>query len=153
MAARRPTSTTTSKQSTSPTRSSAGTAPASAGDPRNASARPRRRRRSGTGADKPSVQSPQVAVSNEIDEPAASVAPDNRSFAELGVPASLAAALAATGVTKPFPIQAATLPDSLAGKDVLGRGRTGSGKTYAFVLPVLARLAASGTKRRPNQPP
>ncbi|MFG1624101.1 DEAD/DEAH box helicase [Kribbella sp. NPDC049227] len=73
-------------------------------------------------------------------------------FADLGVPASLVAALAATGVTKPFPIQAATLPDALAGKDVLGRGRTGSGKTYAFVLPVLARLAAGRTKRRPNHP-
>ena len=53
----------------------------------------------------------------------------------------LAAALADLGITTPFPIQAATLPDSLAGRDVLGRGRTGSGKTYAFVLPVLARLA------------
>ncbi|NOL41657.1 DEAD/DEAH box helicase [Kribbella sandramycini] len=73
-------------------------------------------------------------------------------FDALGVPAALAAALAATGVTKPFPIQAATLPDSLAGKDVLGRGRTGSGKTYAFVLPVLARLATSGHPRRPKQP-
>ena len=74
------------------------------------------------------------------------------SFAELGVPAKLAAALADLGITTPFPIQAATLPDSLAGRDVLGRGRTGSGKTYAFVLPVLARLAASGTPRRPGRP-
>ncbi|MGW5192291.1 DEAD/DEAH box helicase [Kribbella sp. NPDC004138] len=80
------------------------------------------------------------------------VAPDNRTFAELGVPGRLVAALATAGVTKPFPIQAATLPDSLAGKDVLGRGRTGSGKTYAFVLPVLARLAVSDTKRRANHP-
>ncbi|MEU4196467.1 DEAD/DEAH box helicase [Kribbella sp. NPDC026611] len=55
-------------------------------------------------------------------------------------------------MTKPFPIQAATLPDSLAGKDVLGRGRTGSGKTYAFVLPVLARLATNRAKARPNRP-
>src|SRR5262245_63346145 len=74
------------------------------------------------------------------------------SFAQLGLPKRLIEALAETGITEPFPIQAATLPDSLAGKDVLGRGRTGSGKTYAFVLPVLARLAASRTKRRPNQP-
>src|SRR6185436_20138117 len=44
------------------------------------------------------------------------------------------------------------LPDSLAGRDVLGRGRTGSGKTYAFVIPLLARLAASRTSRRPNRP-
>ncbi|WP_350280136.1 DEAD/DEAH box helicase [Kribbella sp. HUAS MG21] len=80
------------------------------------------------------------------------VAVDNRTFAELGVPDRLVDALAAAGVTTPFPIQSATLPDSLAGKDVLGRGRTGSGKTYAFVLPVLARLATSAAKRRPNQP-
>ncbi|TDC21799.1 DEAD/DEAH box helicase [Kribbella albertanoniae] len=73
-------------------------------------------------------------------------------FAALGVPAALADALAATGVTKPFPIQAATLPDSLAGKDVLGRGRTGSGKTYAFVLPLLARLYLRGNKRQPKAP-
>ena len=47
----------------------------------------------------------------------------------------------ARGITAPTPIQAATLPDSLAGRDVLGRGRTGSGKTYAFLLPLVARLA------------
>jgi superfamily II DNA/RNA helicase len=73
-------------------------------------------------------------------------------FAELGVPAALVAALTESGVTTPFPIQSATLPDSLTGRDVLGRGRTGSGKTLAFVLPVLARLAASRTPRRPRQP-
>jgi superfamily II DNA/RNA helicase len=60
--------------------------------------------------------------------------------------------LAANGITEPFPIQTATLPDSLAGRDVLGRGRTGSGKTYAFVLPVLARLAASRAPRQPGRP-
>ncbi|MFF1423043.1 DEAD/DEAH box helicase, partial [Streptomyces sp. NPDC058280] len=53
------------------------------------------------------------------------------SFAELGMPAELLATLTAEGVTVPFPIQAATLPNSLAGRDVLGRGRTGSGKTLA----------------------
>jgi superfamily II DNA/RNA helicase len=73
-------------------------------------------------------------------------------FAELGVPAPLAAGLAARGITTPLPIQAATLPDSLAGRDVLGRGKTGSGKTYAFLLPVLARLAAAPTPRRPGRP-
>ena len=61
-------------------------------------------------------------------------------FDDLGVPAPLTAVLAARGITIPTPIQAATLPDSLAGRDVLGRGRTGSGKTYAFLLPVLTRL-------------
>ncbi|HEV3173266.1 MAG TPA: DEAD/DEAH box helicase [Actinocrinis sp.] len=73
-------------------------------------------------------------------------------FAELGVPAALTALLEASGITAPFPIQAATLPDSLAGRDVLGRGRTGSGKTLAFLLPVVTRLAASPSKRRPNRP-
>jgi superfamily II DNA/RNA helicase len=75
-------------------------------------------------------------------------------FAELGVPAPLVAVLAANGVTEPFPIQTATLPDAIAGRDVLGRGRTGSGKTYAFVLPVLIRLAASRARnpRRPGRP-
>ena len=73
-------------------------------------------------------------------------------FASLGVPSSLAAVLAAAGITIPTPIQAATLPDSLAGRDVLGRGRTGSGKTYAFVLPLLTRLAASKTSRQPRKP-
>jgi superfamily II DNA/RNA helicase len=68
------------------------------------------------------------------------------------VPSALVAVLAANGVTTPFPIQQATLPDSLAGRDVLGRGRTGSGKTYAFALPVLTRLADSGKPRRPKRP-
>ena len=74
------------------------------------------------------------------------------SFAELGVPAALTRLLAEGGVTSPFPIQAATLPDSLAGRDVLGRGRTGSGKTLAFALPVLTRLSQSGTSRQPKRP-
>ncbi|HEU4349449.1 MAG TPA: DEAD/DEAH box helicase [Actinoplanes sp.] len=73
-------------------------------------------------------------------------------FTDLGVPAELAAVLAAEGITRPFPIQAATLPDSLAGRDVLGRGRTGSGKTYAFVLPVLARLMADPRPAVPHRP-
>ena len=62
------------------------------------------------------------------------------SFGALGVPAFLVDALADLDITTPTPIQAATLPDSLAGRDVLGRGRTGSGKTYAFLLPLVARL-------------
>ena len=64
-------------------------------------------------------------------------------FADLGVPAPLVTALDRSGITTPFPIQSATLPDSLAGRDVLGRGRTGSGKTIAFGLPMLAALATS----------
>ncbi|MCE1178363.1 MAG: DEAD/DEAH box helicase [Micrococcales bacterium] len=73
-------------------------------------------------------------------------------FGTLGVPSALSDVLAARGITTPTPIQAATLPDSLAGRDVLGRGRTGSGKTYAFLLPTLARLAASGRRRQPKRP-
>jgi superfamily II DNA/RNA helicase len=73
------------------------------------------------------------------------------SFASLGVPARLSAVLAQQGIDIPTPIQAATLPDSLAGRDVLGRGRTGSGKTYAFLLPIVARLA-DGPRARSRAP-
>jgi superfamily II DNA/RNA helicase len=72
------------------------------------------------------------------------------SFAELPLPAALVDALDKQGLRTPFPIQAATLPDSLAGRDVLGRGRTGSGKTIAFGLPLLARTA--GRPAAPRQP-
>jgi superfamily II DNA/RNA helicase len=73
-------------------------------------------------------------------------------FADLGVPAVLTRVLAESGITTPTPIQAATLPDSLAGRDVLGRGRTGSGKTYGFLLPLLTRLSQSPGKRLPKKP-
>ena len=79
--------------------------------------------------------------------------PDNGpSFADLGLPVALVKVLAAQGIHQPFPIQSATLPDSLAGRDVLGRGRTGSGKTYAFLLPMLSRLAAKPQQRRAGKP-
>ena len=70
------------------------------------------------------------------------------SFDTLGVPLRLSALLAQQGITTPTPIQTATLPDSLAGRDVLGRGRTGSGKTYAFLLPLVARLTDGRRPRR-----
>jgi superfamily II DNA/RNA helicase len=63
------------------------------------------------------------------------------SFADLGVPGPLVGALAGAGLTVPFPIQAAALPDALAGRDILGRGRTGSGKTISFSIPLVAGLA------------
>jgi len=78
--------------------------------------------------------------------------PDTRTFGELGVLDSLAAALDASGITQPFPIQTATLPDSLSGRDVLGRGRTGSGKTLAFCLPLVAGLAARGDRTKAGSP-
>ncbi|MEU4349711.1 DEAD/DEAH box helicase [Streptomyces sp. NPDC023838] len=71
-------------------------------------------------------------------------------FADLDMPAALLKTLAAQGVTEPFPIQAATLPNSLAGRDILGRGRTGSGKTLAFGLALLARTA--GHRAEPKAP-
>jgi len=76
------------------------------------------------------------------------------SFAALGVPAPLVAALAAQGIDAPFPIQVDTLPDTLSGRDVLGRGKTGSGKTLAFSIPMIARLGGklAGGSRRPNRP-
>ena len=67
------------------------------------------------------------------------------------MPANLVAALAARGISVPTPIQAATLPDSLAGRDVLGRGRTGSGKSFAFLAPLVARLA-DGRGAQPKRP-
>ncbi|RUR03591.1 DEAD/DEAH box helicase [Labedella endophytica] len=75
-------------------------------------------------------------------------------FSTLGVPAPLLSVLAADGKTEPFPIQADTLPDTLAGRDVLGRGKTGSGKTIAFAIPLVARLGGSlsGGKRCPGRP-
>ncbi|MCH0567326.1 DEAD/DEAH box helicase [Streptomyces sp. MUM 2J] len=68
-------------------------------------------------------------------------------FADLGLPEGVVRKLAQNGVTVPFPIQAATIPDALAGKDILGRGRTGSGKTLSFGLPTLARLAGGSTRK------
>jgi superfamily II DNA/RNA helicase len=73
-------------------------------------------------------------------------------FSDLGLPKAVVDVLAANGIETPFPIQAATLPDSLAGRDVLGRGRTGSGKTYAFLLPMVTRLTTSQTKRAAGRP-
>jgi superfamily II DNA/RNA helicase len=69
-------------------------------------------------------------------------------FADLGLPEGIVRKLAQNGVTVPFPIQAATIPDALAGKDILGRGRTGSGKTLSFGLPTLATLAGGSTERK-----
>ncbi len=70
------------------------------------------------------------------------------SFADLGVPANLVARLAARGITEAFPIQEVSIPDALAGRDVVGKAATGSGKTMAFGLPLLAHV----TKARPRKP-
>ncbi|MCQ4082029.1 DEAD/DEAH box helicase [Streptomyces sp. RB6PN25] len=78
--------------------------------------------------------------------------PPVASFADLDMPTALLTTLTAQGVTEPFPIQAATLPNSLAGRDVLGRGRTGSGKTLAFGLALLARTAGRGRRAEARRP-
>lgn len=88
-----------------------------------------------TSADSP-VAGPPVAG-----PPVISAAVPSATFASLGVPATLVAVLEGTGITVPFPIQVATLPDALAGRDILGRAQTGSGKTLGFSLPLVARLA------------
>lgn len=77
------------------------------------------------------------------------VAPDFRS---LGVPEAIARVLDDRGLETAFPIQAATLPTTLAGRDVLGRGRTGSGKTLAFGIPAMVRISESRTRREPKRP-
>lgn len=74
----------------------------------------------------------------------------DKTFADLGVRRPIVSALAARGITHPFPIQVETLPDTLAGRDVLGRGKTGSGKTLAFSIPLVSRL--SKRNQRPSKP-
>jgi superfamily II DNA/RNA helicase len=73
-----------------------------------------------------------------------------RSFADLGVGEPMINVLAAQGIATPFPIQVATLPDTLAGRDALGRGKTGSGKTLAFCIPLVDRLARMRYPLGPN---
>jgi superfamily II DNA/RNA helicase len=86
----------------------------------------------------------------EQSTPETSKGPDI-TFADLGLPEQIVRKLAQNGVTTPFPIQAATIPDAMAGKDILGRGRTGSGKTLSFGLPLLTTLAGGRTeKKRPR---
>lgn len=91
----------------------------------------------------PSVDTEQTALPAETSAP---------SFADLGLPPAIVSALAERGVTSPFPIQAATIPDALSGKDVLGRGRTGSGKTLSFGLPLLVTLATDGGRTQAKRP-
>ncbi|MGK5730353.1 DEAD/DEAH box helicase [Streptomyces sp. URMC 124] len=109
----------------------------------NRSAAPHRAE--GDGRRRPSLQG-EFALPKTV----TSALPAVEAFADLDMPAQLLSALGHEGVTVPFPIQAATLPNSLAGRDVLGRGRTGSGKTLAFGLALLARTA--GQRAEPRQP-
>ena len=75
------------------------------------------------------------------------------SFEEMGLHPRLVTALRGMGAEIPFPIQQSTIPAALEGKDVLGRGKTGSGKTIAFSVPIIAKLVAAGSQpRKPNRP-
>jgi superfamily II DNA/RNA helicase len=93
---------------------------------------------------------PDAALSEEVAEHVSEYDVVLPSFAELGLPAALVEALARGGITHPFPIQAASIPDALAGRDILGRGKTGSGKTLGFGLPMLSLLAHQQAK--PKKP-
>ena len=83
--------------------------------------------------------SPNLADANLID--AAPGDTVKKSFRDLGIPSALVNALSAQGINEPFPIQVATVPDAIAGHDILGRGQTGSGKTLAFSLALLSNIA------------
>ena len=75
------------------------------------------------------------------------------SFGEMGLHERLVTALEGMGASTPFPIQAATIPAAIEGRDVLGRGKTGSGKTIAFSVPIITKLVAGGSQpRKPNKP-
>src|SRR5207237_6593169 len=70
-----------------------------------------------------------------------------QSFPDLGVSAAVARALAARGITTPFPIQSLVMADALAGRDVLAKSRTGSGKTLAFAIPIVEQLRPGAAQR------
>ncbi|MFE6703210.1 DEAD/DEAH box helicase [Streptomyces sp. NPDC057718] len=93
------------------------------------------------------VSAPEAAEAPEAEASDAPAEP-TVTFGDLGLPEGIVRKLAQNGVTTPFPIQAATIPDALAGKDILGRGRTGSGKTLSFGLPTLAALAGGRTEKK-----
>jgi superfamily II DNA/RNA helicase len=104
-------------------------------------------------ADEPPARVDESPAAPAAPAPAApaSVAPAPAGFAAFGLPEPLVRTLTREGITQPFPIQTATIPDALAGRDVLGRGQTGSGKTLAFGLAVLARLEGGrSTSGRPR---
>jgi superfamily II DNA/RNA helicase len=94
---------------------------------------------------------PATAEGDATGEDEIEIVEATKTFADLGLPSEIVRVLNRDGITTPFEIQAATLPDALAGRDVLGRGQTGSGKTLAFGLPVLARLS-KGPRAVPHHP-
>ncbi len=127
--------------------------------PSGASSRPNRRsgeRRPVRPNNGQNSQNAQRAENSSVPMPPSSpglpMLPLDASFADLGLSPAICKVLLGRGIEAPFPIQRVTIPDALTGRDILGRGRTGSGKTLAFVLPLVARLAASPTRRAPHRP-
>ncbi|HEV7628595.1 MAG TPA: DEAD/DEAH box helicase, partial [Streptomyces sp.] len=134
---------------------------ADAADPSSTRAAPRKgsylnrrtpstRQRSGRPRSAAPKRKPSAAPQRELAMPVSTTPalPPAEAFADLDMPAPLLATLTQQGVTVPFPIQASTMPNSIAGRDVLGRGRTGSGKTLAFGLALLARTAGRRAEAR-----
>jgi superfamily II DNA/RNA helicase len=95
---------------------------------------------------------PTVGADRPLTVPTRAPRPPVESFADAGLPAALVTELRRRGITSPFAIQAAALPDALAGEHLLGRARTGSGKTLGFGLPMLARLSDRPGDRDTDRP-
>jgi superfamily II DNA/RNA helicase len=94
-------------------------------------------------------RAPDVKLDKFVSEAAQGI----QTFQEMDLPERLVMELAKGGIATPFPIQAATIPAALSGRDVLGRGKTGSGKTVAFGVPLITFLARAGNQPRiPNKP-
>ena len=118
----------------------------------SASRRRPNRRTNASAVRRPAPPSPAAELEAALDAAQLNARPLAATFADLGLPTPLVAALAKRGLEAPFAIQARAIPDALTGRDVLGRAQTGGGKTLAFGLPVLARLASSASKRTSNTP-
>src|SRR5579862_8917236 len=127
-------------------------------NPRGRSAMPsrpnrnQRRRPSSSAPRAPRVVQPS-ALEVALDQALLIPEPEPKSFGQFGLPQSLVTVLARRGIHQPFAIQSRTLPDALAGRDILGRAQTGSGKTLGFGIPMLTRLAADPNSRRVPKAP
>ena len=123
-----------------------------AGRPRTEHRNPRLAGRSKHSENPSNPTTPHADGPGILGEHTAAIIDPDATFASLGVSQALIASLARSGVTSPFPIQSATLPDSMTGRDVLGRGKTGSGKTIAFAIPIVSVIAESPSHRQPSRP-
>ena len=161
---RRPRAAQSSSSSTAWSTSTGGTSSgrASFGGERSGASRsgggnPGRRRSGGGGGGRPSRPRPESRPSpvSELEQALTAsleIPPGIADFTALKLPQALLTGLQRRGIDTPFPIQAKTLPDALAGRDLLGRAETGSGKTLAFGLPMLARLTEGRATRAPRMP-